>query len=244
MTEIVGHLLALSFVVDPVCGVASMRRLKRRLAQGDKEARLAAYTWTIVQYWAAAVAVLTWWTVAGRSATSLGLAASGGIPFAVTMTASVLLALVLLGQARAAGSMTSDTARSLRRQMGSADTVVPHTTGERSAFFAVSVSAGFCEELLHRGFLIAYLAQWAGWWQAGLASSVLFGLGHAYQGAAGVLKTTVVGIVMAALYLYCGSLWPSIVLHTAIDVLGGAIGYEALRRTEPEAGAEHVLSRS
>jgi uncharacterized protein len=138
--------------------------------------------------------------------------------------------------------MTSDTAGSLRRQIGSAETVVPHTIGERSAFFGVSVTAGFCEELLWRGFLIAYLAQWTGWWQAGIVSSVLFGIGHAYQGAAGVLKATATGLVMAALYLSCGSLWPSIVLHAAIDVLGGAIGYEALRRTQTEASSELASS--
>lgn len=99
----------------------------------------------------------------------------------------------------------------------------------------LAVTAGFCEELWCRGFLIGYLAQWIGWWQAAVASSVLFGIGHAYQGTAGVLKTTGVGLVMAALYGYCGSLWPSIVLHTAIDVQSGAVGYEALSRTESES---------
>jgi uncharacterized protein len=94
------------------------------------------------------------------------------------------------------------------------------------------VTAGFCEELWFRGFLIAYLAQWIGWWQAAVASSVLFGIGHACQGPAGVPKTTGVGLVFAALYGYSGSLWPSIVLHAAIDVQSGAIGYEALRRVE------------
>jgi uncharacterized protein len=243
MTEIVDHLLFLNLaVVEPVSAVWLMRRLERRLAQGVKEARLAMYARTIVLYWAFVVALLTHWIVAGRSATALGLAASGGIPFAVTLTASVLLALLLLGQARAARSMTSDTARSLRRQMGSVETVAPHTTGERSVWFWLSVTAGFCEELWCRGFLIFYLTEWIGWWQAGIASSVLFGIGHAYQGPAGVLKTTAVGLVYAALYGYCGSLWPSIVLHAAIDVQGGAIGYEALRRTEPWASSEPASS--
>jgi hypothetical protein len=81
MAEIVDHLLFLELaVVEPMFAIALRRRLERRLAQGDKEARLAAYTWTIVSGWAFVVAVLTWWIVAGRSATSLGLAAPGGIP--------------------------------------------------------------------------------------------------------------------------------------------------------------------
>jgi uncharacterized protein len=130
--------------------------------------------------------------------------------------------------------MTTDPAERLLRQSRAVGTVfLPHTTGERSVWFWLSVTAGFCEELWYRGFLIAYLAQWIGWWQASIASSVLFGIGHAYQGTASVLKTTGVGLVFAALYGYSGSLWPSIVLHTAIDMQGGAIGHEALSRTEP-----------
>jgi hypothetical protein len=36
---------------------------------------------------------------------------------------------------------------------------------------------------------MAYMAQWIGWWQAGVASTVIFRIGHAhYQGTAGVLK--------------------------------------------------------
>ena len=135
-----------------------MRRLQRRLAQGVKEARLARYSRTIVVYWAFVVVLLTHWIVAGRSATSLGFAASGGLPFIVTMTASVLLALLLPGQIRAARSMTADTAERLRRQFGAVVTVVlPHTTGERSVCLWLLVTAGFCEELWYRGFLIAYL---------------------------------------------------------------------------------------
>lgn len=135
MTEIVDHLFFLNLaVIDPVSAVWVIRRLERRLAQGVKEARLAMYARTIVLYWAFIVALLTHWIVAGRSATSLGLAASRSIPFAVTMTASVQIAVWLLGQIRAARSMTADTAESLWRQMGSVEPVMPRTTGERSVW--------------------------------------------------------------------------------------------------------------
>ncbi len=231
--EIADHLLFLTLAVGlPVWAAVAMRGLERRLAQDAERARLTAYTETIVLEWALVVAVLALWIVTGRSATSLGLAAFGNIPFVVTSIGTVLLVGLLLGQIRAARSMTSEAAGKLRGQIGTVAKLMPHTAGERAVFFGVSMTAGFCEELLYRGFLMAYLAQWVGWWQAGVASSIIFGIGHAhYQGTAGVLKTTAVGGFMAALYLYSGSLWPSIVLHAAIDVQGGAISYEALNRT-------------
>jgi membrane protease YdiL (CAAX protease family) len=113
---------------------------------------------------------------------------------------------------------------------------MPHTAGERSVFVGVSVTAGFCEELLYRGFLMAY-AQWLGWWQAGIASAIVFGLSHAYQGSAGVVKTAVVGLVMAGLYAYSGSIWPGIVLHAALDLQAGAVAYEVFSRTADRAAS-------
>jgi membrane protease YdiL (CAAX protease family) len=65
----------------------------------------------------------------------------------------------------------------------------------------------------------------------GIASAIVFGLAHAYQGAAGIVKTTVVGLVMAGLYAYSGSLWPGIVLHAALDLQGGAVAYQVLSST-------------
>jgi hypothetical protein len=69
--------------------------------------RLTAYTETIVFERAPVVAVLALWIVAGRSATSLGLAAFGNLRFAVTSGVTALLVWLLLGQIRAARSMTS-----------------------------------------------------------------------------------------------------------------------------------------
>jgi membrane protease YdiL (CAAX protease family) len=47
---------------------------------------------------------------------------------------------------------------------------------------------------------------------------------------------------MAALYLYSGSIWPSIVLHAAIDLQAGAVAFEAFGRGgNGERGQEPVL---
>jgi membrane protease YdiL (CAAX protease family) len=85
------------------------------------------------------------------------------------------------------------------------------------------VSAGICEELIYRGFLLGVLSALGGAWLGVLISSLIFGLAHSYQGPAGIAKTAGVGLVMAGLTVLTGSLWAAIFLHIVIDITSGLI---------------------
>lgn len=79
---------------------------------------------------------------------------------------------------------------------------------------------GLYEELLARGFLLSRCRTLlGGTWAPVILSSVLFGLGHGYQGWFGVLQTALVGLVFARLTLYWGTLWPAILAHAALNSL-------------------------
>jgi uncharacterized protein len=81
------------------------------------------------------------------------------------------------------------------------------------------VVAGY-EELLARGLLLQRSRHvFGGVWLPVLASSILFGLGHIYQGWPGVLQTAVIGVVLARLTLHWGTLWPAILAHAALNTL-------------------------
>jgi membrane protease YdiL (CAAX protease family) len=56
-------------------------------------------------------------------------------------------------------------------------------------------------------------------WAALLLSSVLFGLGHIWQGPTGILGTTVIGFILGAHYLRHGRVLPLIVVHGVYDTL-------------------------
>jgi membrane protease YdiL (CAAX protease family) len=47
-----------------------------------------------------------------------------------------------------------------------------------------------------------------------------FGAGHGYQGALGLMQTTMAGMVLGTLAVWRGSLWPAIAAHLAIDAFG------------------------
>ena len=95
-----------------------------------------------------------------------------------------------------------------------------------------SLSAGFCEELLCRGFVIWLFQPLVGWWIAAILSLALFTLAHIYQGRDGMIKVAALGGLMTLIVALCHCLWPAIVLHAAIDLMGGWIGWQIFRKRE------------
>lgn len=77
------------------------------------------------------------------------------------------------------------------------------------------------EETIFRGYLLlrlrAVLKNTTG---AVLASSLIFSLGHGYEGSAGLATVGVMGAIFAVVYLWRGSLLAPIVMHFLQDFLG------------------------
>jgi uncharacterized protein len=78
-------------------------------------------------------------------------------------------------------------------------------------FFLVGLAVPFAEELLFRGVLYPLLRQRWGVWVAVVLSSILFGLVHG-EIAIG-LTAFMLGILLASVYEFSGSLWTSILIH-------------------------------
>lgn len=111
-------------------------------------------------------------------------------------------------------------------QLAPVRAMLPVTAGERLWFALVAVTAGVCEELLFRGFFLAYLQTLfpgISPWVLLIISSAVFGMAHLYQGRQGVLMTGLTGAMLGALYLATGSLvWPMI-LHALMDIRVAAL---------------------
>jgi membrane protease YdiL (CAAX protease family) len=59
-------------------------------------------------------------------------------------------------------------------------------------------------------------------WLGVLALAVLFGLTHLYQGQSGVATFTLVGLILATVYLHFGRVWPLMIshyLHNALQII-------------------------
>lgn len=100
--------------------------------------------------------------------------------------------------------------------------LIPRTGPERGVFVGLSFVAGLGEEVAYRGYLLALLVPAFGDpWVAVAVSSTSFGLLHAYQGAVGIVRTGSLGALFAASFVVTGTLWPAIVVHTIVDLVGG-----------------------
>ena len=82
------------------------------------------------------------------------------------------------------------------------------------------------EEFVYRGYLLTRIARTLGhtpraWLGALTATSILFGVGHRYQGVSGMITAGLAGLALGLLYLATGrNLWVSVIAHGTMDTVG------------------------
>lgn len=202
-------------------------RLRRATSAGVAGARVRGYVLTMLTSWGLTACVIALWLAFGRPFDYLRLGIGTPLRTALGLALSAVYVVFAWVQRRAVLGQP-DAAALVQRQLGRADALMPHSPREYRLFQMVAISAGICEEILYRGFVIWYLAIWTSLIPAAVISSILFGFAHIYIGISHVIRTVIVGGVMAALVLATGSLWPAIILHAAIDLFSGDLAFQVL----------------
>lgn len=221
-------LLLSFFVIYPLYGRMTFARVRQELERGSLS-RLEVFREVLLVQWLATALLAALWWLTERQAAALGLVFEGGskawLAWALVTVPVAFTAMQALWVGRRA-----ELRRSVREQLESVRPMMPHNRRELSWFFAVSVTAGICEEVLYRGFLLWWLAtpMDLGLVWAAILSTIAFGLAHAYQGVAGMVKTGALGGVMVGLRILAGSIWPVVVLHALLDILGGIMAHAVL----------------
>lgn len=204
--------------------------LERSVYRSDPGSRrkLMAYAVTMAVLWTLALAAIgisggadLFAGPASSAAAWLPLARIAAPMLAVVTAVYCVIALAPLLQSLRGSKWRAAYAAAIRRGFSAFPGLLPNTGAERAVFVLLSLSAGVCEEVLYRGFLIRLLH--AGGFalplMAALAiSSLIFGLGHAYQGWRGMLGTATGGLFLGLVFLLCGSLIPAVVLHSLMDM--------------------------
>ena len=115
--------------------------------------------------------------------------------------------------------------------------LLPQTPTELAFFVPLALTAGFCEELLFRGYLQRQFLALTGNTAASIAlQAVVFGAGHMYQGAKGVLVISVYGAMFGILAVMRKSLRPGMMQHAGQDTITGIGSYFLLKH-----GLLHIL---
>ena len=209
-------------VVTPLWDWYEIPRLKASTDPGKKIRfywKIAVASWVCAVLAVLTVGVLTVSTIhkvpreiSWLDAGSRGAAVMEGI------TAGMLIAIML-------PAILALWSQKIRAKAGKAAKrlafLLPSSLRERRWWWLVCITAGICEEVVYRGFLLHYFhtlpfhlsLMWAM-----VVSSVIFGIGHLYQGVAGGVQTAVIGFVFAAMYVMTGSLLIPIVVHAVMDL--------------------------
>jgi len=100
--------------------------------------------------------------------------------------------------------------------------LLPRSPLEIVLWVALSLTAGFVEELLFRGYFQAqFHALTRRSWAAMILQAALFGISHGYQGVQACLKIALYGLLMGALARGRRSLRPGMMAHAWTDIASG-----------------------
>jgi hypothetical protein len=97
---------------------------------------------------------------------------------------------------------------------------IPITTGHRLLFILVVLSAGFCEEIIYRGYAITRGIELGLYkWVALVPAAISFVFIHGLAGYYFFWMYFIVGLIFGVIFVYSKRLLPNIVLHLFLDLL-------------------------
>jgi membrane protease YdiL (CAAX protease family) len=232
---VIDHLLAVVLVVVlPALSARDVPRLARRAASDPAQARTRLYFENMAILWGLTTALVAGWWWAGRPVRDLGLQLPGS---ASGWWWTLLICGVGIGvivQQAAAFARSPDAHATVRKQFElqpALMTVLPATPKELRVYCGAAVTAGVCEEVQYRGYLLWYFQSLVPGAFAIAAAVLAFGVAHAYQGVRGIFATGMAGALAMAVYLLTESLLAPILLHATLDLVNGFTLYRVIRES-------------
>jgi membrane protease YdiL (CAAX protease family) len=209
-------------VVFPVIDYVLYARLK---------STLQIYAWNILALWSLAGGCV--WITRMNYLTLNDLGERPGNAYRTLVIFGILIAIVVLLIGAQKKQKKKVSSQQLNDSLDTVRRLLPKTSTERAVWVVVSITAGICEEVLYRGWLLSFFAATLGSvWLGLLISSIIFGFAHAYQGRPAILGTGAIGAIFGFLFILSGSLIPGQVLHAAMDLNNGLALGKAAKRTE------------
>ena len=237
MLTLADHVLVLVIVLGlPLRAYFGIRALRAAAAADLPVLRRGLWWRAIATQWLLAAAVLVLWLTSWRSLVTLGLALRPLAGLAGVLVGLATIVSLVLRQRGALARDESLRAR-VRKRLSAVERLMPHDRREFPLFAVLACTAGLCEEFLFRGFLLWYLAHAMPFMLACALQTVVFGVCHAYQGARGILLTTLAGAFFTGVLLVAGSLWPAMLIHALMDLHAGDLARRVFpAETAPDAG--------
>ena len=217
--------------------VPRYRKLKQEVANGDPQARGRVYRRALVFEWISALLALIAlgfdWSKLNPKSLALegasivqkfsppgGLDRSAMLGVLCGLAIGTVIIIVARFRANRRGVESARPTSPFRKLLPDFNALLPVTTRERLVWAVVAISAGICEEVVFRGWLLSTLHTALGLDGTVLiaVAAVAFGLAHSYQKITGMLLTGFLGAFFCVLYVKTGSLLVPILLHIFVDL--------------------------
>ena len=187
--------------------------------------------------WVGAVMVFLLWLIAGRPFVDMGIRSPVTDTLVVGLTILFVVAYIV------------ETATELRKENKESEILkaapfLPQNYNEFFAFLFLAFSAGVCEEIVYRGFLVNYLLSVinnpvVAFNVAVIFPAVIFGVVHMYQGIKSVLKISIMSLLFSTIFIFSQSLLIVMILHFSVDAIGGYIGLKVALKAKSRSNHPH-----
>lgn len=143
------------------------------------------------------------------------------------IVAAIAFWIIVAGVLLALEHILGENATGLR----AVELLLPQTPAEMAAWIVLATTAGFCEEVVFRGYLQRQFLAITGRVElAVVLQALVFGVGHLYQGGKGVIIITIYGAMFGILAVARNSLRPGMMQHAGQDIFSGIVGSLLARR--------------
>ena len=195
----------------------------RQRQQVEQHGRIPVYLFTMAAEWA--IVGFIWYSIRRQGVPLRELVGGKWTTFesalldaAIAFGFWIAAAIVLIGAGFALGLARSNLDE-VKKTIGF---LAPHTGPELLMWLAVCLTAGFCEEVIFRGFFQRqFAALIRSGWGGVVLQALLFGAAHGYQGPRRMAQIAVFGGLFGVLALLRKSLRPGMMAHAWQDGLAG-----------------------
>ena len=208
-------LFAYTILVEPFVRTHFYRLLKKQV-NSNPGARLLYYRTQVLWEWCWVVVLVLIVLPAPDRLAVLGLTLPNPLGWIILAALLLGIGLSIVLLKRNPGALER-----MRQSLAANSFLLPATGVERNWYAAAAITAGICEELLFRGFLILTLHftfPSLDLVVISIISGLVYGLSRAYQGWKGILQTALTGFGYAVVFILGGSLIPVIVVHALAEL--------------------------
>ena len=203
----------------------------------QRHGHLPLYISTILFEWA--MVAFVWWGIRGRGLRLRDLI--GGkwksaedfmLDVAIAVGFWIVSGAILFGAQYALGLVRMHEVESLAKErLAKIGFLLPESGLDMVFYAALAITAGFCEELIFRGYLQKqFHAATRSVVIAVLLQGILFGCAHGYQGPKLMIVLSIYGSLFGALAALRGNLRPGMMTHAGQDLLAGFVGRIAMHQ--------------